>query len=515
MTRQSQDDVVAFLQAWASAGAGGAPVQRIDTHLSTLLLAGDRAYKLKRAVRLPYVDFSTPERREAACQDELRLNRRTAPSIYLGVRRLTKEPGGLAIDGSGPLVDAIVEMKRFDQEALFDVLADRAALTPAHIDKLAAHIAVFHRQAAVAPKGGGAARVAHVLDINVRAFATTHLFDADAVAALGRDLESALARHAPLLDRRAREGMVRRCHGDLHLGNICLIGDEPVMFDCLEFDEELATTDTLYDLAFVLMDLWRRDLRALANRLLNAYFDECDEPAGLALLPLFMAMRAAVRAHVGATQAESAAPGVALEDIDRKRRTARAYFDLARSLLKTAPPRLLAIGGLSGSGKSTLARALAPEIGPPPGARIASSDKIRKRIFGVPPTERLPAEAYAAAVSARVYDIQRQVCAATMEAGHATVADAVFDRADERARIEDVARKGNAPFSGLWLEGSAESLARRIGARKGDVSDATVEILNAQLKHDIGVLTWTRIDTGHDPEHMARRAVEALKTADV
>src|SRR5829696_8173972 len=354
-------------------------------------LRGDRVLKLKRAVCLPYLDFSTAERRLAACQAELRLNRRTAPNLYLGVRRITRETDGrLALDGAGCLVDAVVEMRRFAQEALFDNMARRGALTPALMTDLARRIASFHRDAVVSFDQGGAAGIAAVLKINDQALRATSLVSAEAAEAFAEAFRRSFERHSDLLEVRRKAGKVRRCHGDLILRNICLLDGAPTLFDCIEFDDALATIDVLYDVAFLLMDLWHQDQRDLANLAFNRYLDECEETDGVGLVPFFMAIRAAVRAHVTATQAADASSTAAAPLLAE----AQAYFDLALSLLRGASPKLLAIGGLSGSGKSTVAALVAPHLGAAPGARILNSDRIRKRLHGVSAETRLPESAY-------------------------------------------------------------------------------------------------------------------------
>jgi uncharacterized protein len=506
-----QKAAIAFLKDPATHGAPPDEVKVIETHISIVVLAGERVFKLKRAVRLPYVDFSTSERRLAACRQELELNRRTAPMLYRAVRRITGEDDGhLAFDGSGALVDAVVEMARFDEDTLFDRMADRGALTPALMTELARAIARFHERAAVERGHGGAASMASVLDINERSLATTHLFAPAAVAAFIAAFRAALDGHAPLLDARERADKVRHCHGDLHLRNICLVAGVPTLFDCIEFDKAMATVDVLYDLAFLIMDLWHRGLRPAANLVLNRYLDERDEKDGLPLVPFFMAVRAAVRAHVTATQAEAAgaARGPKLA------REAQAYFDLALALLAPKAPRLVAIGGLSGSGKSTVAAAVADRIGPPPGARILASDRIRKRLHGVPAEVRLPPEAYRPEISERVYALLMEEARTIAADGHAVIADAVFDRPIDRARIAGNAAAAGVPFTGLWLDAPAEALVSRVDARRGDASDATAEVVSAQLRRDPGAIDWKRISAREGATVTSARAAEALSALD-
>jgi aminoglycoside phosphotransferase family enzyme/predicted kinase len=504
---EDQGPVIAFLLDPATHGVAPGDVRTIETHISVVVLAGDRAFKLKRAVRLPYVDFSTTERRLAACRQELELNRRTAPMLYRAVRRITREgSGGLVFDGGGRVVDAVVEMARFDEETLFDRMAARGALTPPLLTELARQIARFHALADSDRSRPGAARMAAVLDINERALGTTHLFAPAAVAAFNAAFRAALDRHAPLLDSRARLGKVRRCHGDLHLRNICLVGGVPTLFDCIEFDRDMATIDVLYDLAFLVMDLWHRGLRPAANLVLNRYLDDRDESDGLALMPFFMAVRGSVRAHVTATQAE----GAESESGARLAREAKAYFDLALELLAPVPPRLVAIGGLSGTGKSTVAAAVADRLGPPPGARVLASDRIRKRLHGVSAETRLPPEAYRPEISERVYAAQAEEARTVLENGHAAIADAVFDRPSDRDRMARIAAALGVPFAGLWLEAPPAVLVARVAARRGDASDATTEVVRAQLDRDPGTIGWKRIGAGDDAGATAARALELI-----
>jgi aminoglycoside phosphotransferase family enzyme len=362
--------------------ASARPGKVVATHISKVFLSDHSAFKLKRAVRFPYLDFSTATARLGACERELALNRRTAPGLYRAVRRVVRTAeGSLAFTADGTLVDSVVEMRRFDQADLFDTLALRGALTAAMIADLAHRIASFHAEAEISTRCGGVAGMQAVLDINDRSLRATSLAsprEADELAARFRD---ALSRHGPMLEARRLAGKVRRCHGDLILRNICMFEGVPTLFDCLEFDEELAKIDVLYDLAFLIMDLLHRGLASQANLLFNRYLDETDERDGLSLVSFFIAVRAAVRAHVTGARAAEASSGEAAAAA----KEARAYLDLASSLLAQPRPRLIAIGGLSGAGKSTVAAAVAPMLGLPPGARILSTDRIRKSLHGVRP----------------------------------------------------------------------------------------------------------------------------------
>ena len=503
MILDEQRAVSAFLTDPARLGLPpGTRVAEIDTHMSRVFLAGDRVYKLKRAVKLPYADLSTPEIRLATCEKELALNAPHAPGLYHAVRRVTRTgAGGLEFDGTGPLVDAVVEMARFDEDALLDNLARQGALSDALMADLAVAIADFHDQAPPVREISGSANLAAVLDINRAGFAASAVFSRAEADRLDSAFRAALDRHRAALDRRGAAGLVRRCHGDLHLRNICLFEGRPTLFDCIDFNDQIATVDTLYDLAFLLMDLWHRGLTRQASLVANRYFDHMGEDADFALLPFFMALRAAVRAHVTATMSEDAeatAPGQAEE--------ARAYFDMAQALLAEPEPAVLAIGGISGTGKSTVAEALAPRIGLPPGARIVESDRTRKAMFGVAAETRLPPHAYAPDVSDRVYAVLGQRARALAEAGAPVIVDAVFDRADRRRALE--AALAGWPVAGFWLTARPETLRARVEARtearagpragprtgpRAGPSDADLAVLEAQLARDPGLVTWTRI----------------------
>jgi aminoglycoside phosphotransferase family enzyme/predicted kinase len=505
MQVENQDAIIALLADPRTHGAGVRDVERVDTHISALFLAGDRVYKLKRAVRFPYLDFSTAARRRAACEAEVALNRRTAPMLYLGTVAVTRErSGALALDGTGEPVEWLVVMRRFDQDTLFDRMAERGLLTAPLMEALAEAIARFHKAAEVRRDAGGAAGLRRATEGNARSFAEAPagVFDAAQVerlaAATGRALDAA----APLLDARAAEGFVRRCHGDLHLRNICLVDGRPTLFDALEFDEALASIDVLYDLAFLLMDLGYRRLEALAAITFNRYLEETEDHGGLAALPLFLSSRAAIRAHVTASTIETARGDkrAALAE------AARGYLDLALRFLDPPKPRLVAVGGLSGTGKSTLARGLAPAIGPFPGAVVLRSDVIRKELAGVDRLTRLGAEGYGPAMTRRVYDMLRTRAAAILRAGHAVITDAVYARPEERAALEAAARDAGVPFIGLWLEAPVQALESRLAERTGDASDATVSVLQLQRGLDTGGIDWRRVDAGGPPEATLARA---------
>lgn len=498
MITEDQYGVIAFLCDPQS--HSGQLVKRMETHISEVFLTGNRAYKLKRAVKLPYLDFSTVQLREEACRKEFTLNQATAPNIYVGVRHITREPDGrLCFDGTGELVDAVVEMIRFGQECLFDRIAADGKLTTKIVDRLAHVVEQFHQNAPVSNSCGGFDNIAMVLGVNEAGFATSDIYGGDELRDFNHVLNDRLEAHRNLLDKRQFEGKIRRCHGDLHLRNVVLIGDEPVLFDCLEFSDTLATIDVLYDLAFLIMDLWHRSLNALANRILNRYIDHSFDDGGFVLISFFMAIRAAVRAHVIATQAENT-----IDDRQELIELSRSYFELAKSSLKKPRPLIIAIGGLSGTGKTTIAEALAPLVGTPPGARILESDRIRKVLFGKPPDERLDAGAYAETVSNDVYSAMCSRSTEIASAGGMVIADAVFLDANHRKAIKEVADRASVSFHGFWLETQSETLFERIRTRSPSPSDATASVLEQQLIHDPGDIGWHRIDTSKPVDQVIR-----------
>lgn len=333
-------------------------------------------------------------------------------------------------------------------------------------------------------------------------------FDPEDIARLREFSATRLAALRELLERRRSRGMIRRCHGDLHLGNICLIGNHPVLFDAIEFNETFSVIDVLYDAAFLVMDLDHLGQRALAGQFLNRYLDASGDDEGLAALPLFLSLRAAIRAHVGATAAR------AIKDrgeASRRLAEARIYLAEAFAYLEPAKPRLIAIGGLSGSGKSQLASELAPWIGTAPGARVVRTDVIRKQLAGAGLHDRLGPDGYSAEMTARTYDELGKRLEAVLRAGRSAIADAVFARPEEREHMSRVAASCGVPFDGLWLEAAPGLMERRLAGRTADVSDATVEVLRKQMTYDLGDVTWTRIDSGGPREETVARAMTALK----
>jgi aminoglycoside phosphotransferase family enzyme/predicted kinase len=507
---EDQTAIVEFLGAPST--HGGLPVERIETHTAIVFLAGARAWKLKRAVKFDYLDFSTSARRKAMCEAEVHLNRRTAPALYRGVVPITAGlTGSLALGGEGSPVEWVIEMERFDQEALFDRLASSGRLDLELMAPLATTIADFHRAADQRQERGGTSAMHKVIEGIAAGLIEygTDIVDPAARTRVTSGAHAEVDRRDALLDHRRASGSVRQCHGDLHLRNIVLLNAQPTLFDAIEFNDDLACIDVLYDLAFLLMDLWRRRLPRHANAIWNEYLAAASDFEGIALMPLFLSCRAAVRAMTSATASRVQSD---MSRIEESRWMAREYLAMAERLLSAPAPALIAIGGLSGSGKSVVAMSRAPSVGAVPGAIVLRSDEIRKELCGVPRFRRLGPEGYTAEMSTRVYLTLAERARLAIRGGYSVVADAVFARPADREAIEHVAIDLAVPFTGIWLDASAATLIERVSSRRGDPSDADEEIVRRQLDQDRGAIDWQRVDASGPPDAVLRAVAAAGPT---
>ena len=516
------DEVVGFLMDPATHRLA-VPPTRIDTHAAVVVLAGPLAYKLERPVRFPFLDFSTPALREAACRREIAVDRPIAPEIYRRVVAITREADGrLALGGEGPPVEWAVEMNRFDETATLDRRLAAGPLADDLLDALAATLARAEARAPRRDAGEWIADLGRWIDQNAVAFAAAPaLFDVEAAARLGAVSGARLADLTDLLVARGRLGLVRLGHGDLHTGNIAVIDGRALPFDAVAFDDRVATGDLLYDVGFLVMDLADRGDRAGARRLLDRFLIESarleaearirfgapagfatraatflDGLDGLAALPLFLSIRAGLRAKIAAARA------LRLDGTDRALAEveARRLFAAALAHLEPVTPRLVAIGGLSGSGKSTLARGLAPVLDPTPGAVVLRSDEIRKLLAGLVATARLGPEHYTPEASARIYAALEEAARRLLAAGRSVIVDAASLRPAERAALAHLAVAAEVPFTGIWLDVDAETALARVGERRGDASDADTEVVRFQLGLDLGRLDWHRLAANGAPE---------------
>jgi len=509
MITEDQSSVIAFLGS--PVAHAGATVERIDTHASMVFLAGDRAWKLKRAVRYDYLDYSTADRRRAMCESEVRINRRTAPALYRGVAAVTRQADGrLAIGGDGTPVDWLVEMTRFDQSGLFNRLAE-VGLLPLHLmGPLADAVATFHRTADSRESYGGWDAMRRIIDSNAAGFQHdgAGVLDPVRCARLTNRARFVLDCSGVLLDQRRDAGLVRHCHGDLHLRNIVLLDGQPTLFDAIEFDDAISSIDVLYDLAFLLMDLWRLGLPHHANVVWNRYLADTGDLDGLRLMPVFLSCRAAVMAKTTATAANlQTNTGRRLE----LQALANDCFAIAEAALEPPAPRLIAVGGLSGSGKSTLAMDLAPSIGAVPGAIVIRSDEIRKKLCGMKPLDRLGPEGYTDEVSRQVYATLMEQADKVVRGGYTAIADAVFAEAGHRDAVQHVAATAGVPFVGLWLEAPESVLISRVAGRRRDASDAGFEVIRRQLAYRLDGLRWHHLDAAGTRQQVCDTAGALLR----
>ena len=488
-----------------------APVGLIETHISWVFLAGDYAYKVKKPVSLGFLDFSTLQARRFYCEEELRLNRRTAPGIYLSVVPIALEPGGMRVGGAGEAVEYALRMRRFPQEALADDAARRGGLEAAQIDALAATIAAFHAAIPAAPaesEFGAPGQVEAPALANFEQLAKL-IADAGEAARLERLRAWTQAEGARLREvfaGRRRVGNVRECHGDLHLRNIAFIDGRPVPFDCIEFDAELRWIDVMNEAAFLVMDLLEHNLAALAWRFLNAYLETTGDYAGVRVLRYYLVYRAMVRAKIARISAAD--------------RQYRDYLALAGTLAAAARPAVVLMHGLSGSGKSTIAQALLERIG----AVRVRSDVERKRLHGVAARLRTgagpQAGIYAPEATRRTYDRLKEAARDTVASGYPAIVDAAFLRREERAAFLALARELKAPFLIASCRAPEPVLRARVAQRQAamqDASEAGVAVLENQLatQEPLGADELAHavpVDTGADAAGQ-RRSIDAIAAA--
>lgn len=492
--------IVEFLRSPAAYGLPeSTSVSVIETHGAWVFLAGEMAYKLKKPVAFPYMNYSTIERRAAMCAREVVLNRLTAPEIYEAAVPVTRgNKGDLAIDGQGAIVDWLVVMHRFRSEDILDAIAERGEFTLAMTTVVADAVLAFHAQAQVCSDLNWFQIILDTIAGNDGQFENyADILPRDDTRELTAMCRAEAQKHSALLHRRVTVGAVRQCHGDIHLRNICWWKGKPLLFDCIEFNDAFARIDVLYDTAFLLMDLQARGLREHAALAQDRYVAALEGVEGLALLPLYLALRAAIRAHVSV----SIGRGIGGEVGEGFYAEARRYLALAQQYMQPSAPRLVAIGGLSGSGKSTLARQLAGKLSPLPGAIVLRTDILRKQLAGKVETDRLEAEYYSHAFTHKVYTALRERAEALLLTGRSVILDCVAADAAEREAFAITARTAHAKFVGLWCEvdnATARQRLRERAAHGTDASDADVSVRKMQEDIDLGDISWARVNTGED-----------------
>ena len=467
--------------------AGHVPerVELLQTHISCVLLAGDYAYKIKKPVNLGFLDFGTLAARRHYCEEELRLNRRTAPGLYLDVLAIGGSVCAPVIGGGGPAIEYALRMRRFEQDDLLERMAHRGALAPAHIDALARGLAAFHgeiERAGANDAFGSPGQILAPAMQNFEQMLPLVSVKAD-IAQLARLRDWSVREHAqlaPVFAARRRDGWVRECHGDLHLGNIALLSGVPTPFDCIEFNPEFRWIDVMNEIAFLVMDLIDHRLPRLAFRFLNAYLEHSGDYAGLRVLRYYLVYRALVRAKVACLRAQQA--GVAAHEKSAVEREYRRHLHLAEHLASPAHPALLIMHGLSGSGKTTISQQLLEALG----AVRLRSDVERKRLFGVAAGARsgsgLDAGLYAPEASERTYAHLGERARAVIAARYPLIVDAAFLQRAQRDLFAGLARETGASFVIAACTASASALRARVAAREREARDASEAGL-AVLEH--------------------------------
>jgi uncharacterized protein len=461
-------------------------VELVETHASWLLLAGAFAYKIKKPIVLPFLDYGTLARREAFCRAELTLNRRLAPELYLDVVPIGGSPQQPRL-GVLPAIEWAVRMRRFDERGRLDRVAARNALQPAHLAQLAATLWTFQEAAAVAAPGSRFGEPQQVLAAAQENFVELRQLLPPAaqpqVEQLARWTAAEFARRAADFAARKAAGRVREGHGDLHLGNLVLIDGHVTPFDCIEFNEDFRWNDAISEIAFVWIDLLDHDRAGLAAWLLNAWLETGGDFPALSVLRFYAVYRAVVRAKIAALRARQEDSTQAQGDLD----AAQVYLQLAWQIAVPPPPTLVITCGLSGSGKTTASSALLLDpAGPAAGSRIRlRSDVERKRLFGLgsqsssgsPPDGGI----YTAEANTRTYARLLALARELLVAGWPVIVDAAFLRRAERGAFRALAAELGVDFAILATEAPVDELRRRLGARSGDASEATAAVLDMQL----------------------------------
>lgn len=449
--------------------AGVLHARVIETHISWVLLVQDNAYKIKKPVRLPFVNYADLRARRQFCEEEVRLNRRLAPSLYLGVTRITGTPLSPALDGTGPVLEYAVCMRRFAPGALFSEKADAGDLDASDIDELAVLLAGFHESAPRMGAAGGFASAPQRRQAALAALAGARPLMGEVVhGALKTWLDVEAAALAPLWAARQADGRVRECHGDLHLANIVRLNESVAAFDGIEFDPGLRWIDVLDDIAFVVMDLWAHLRLDLCFRFLNAWLDMTGDHACLPALRFAVVYRALVRAQVEDLRCAGSP-------------AARRYLDTALAWTAPRNARLFITHGLPGSGKTFASQRIVEREG----AIRLRSDVERKRLHGLSMLEDSRAKGidlYQAEAGARTYAHLLAIASRALQAGYPVVLDAAFLRRTERDEAHALAVALRLPFGIVDCEAPLDVLRARLLARRGDASEADVAVLDRLRK---------------------------------
>ncbi|MFN8392366.1 MAG: AAA family ATPase [Bdellovibrionota bacterium] len=500
-----QVPVVAFLKDPRSYFDGPTKVRVQETHSAIVFLTGAYAYKLKKAVKFSFLDFTTLDRRRHSCEEELRLNSRFAPELYLEVLPISRSEQGLHFGAGGEIVDYVVKMRQFDDHSLFDDLAADGALEKTWLLQITDVIARFHLNAESTPDFWGPDYVRSSFSKN---FETCRLFvpevfESSALAAVEQQTFELFELRKELI--RARQlTHVRELHGDLHLRNMCVFEGKAMLFDGIDFNPQLSHCDVFADFAFFVMDLLVRRRASDAALVWNRYLQETDDFSGLRLLPLYVSYRAGVRAMVSCLELASAHTDGERRDLVAE---GREYLELALRSSTATSTTVVAVGGLAGSGKSTVSSLLAQELG----FVHIRSDAVRKHLCGIALSEHAPKTAYSAEQTKATYSGLLDRARLALEAGYGVIIDAVYHSEEERRRVEELAAELKVPFVGLWCTLPVEIAKQRVRARRGDISDADESVVSLQETYSLGEIQWQRIDTSVDEAASLAAALEQLE----
>ena len=478
-------------------------IQLIETHISWVILTGDYAYKIKKPVDLGFLDFSTLEKRAFCCNEELRLNSRLAAPIYREVVPLAGTAAEPVLHGEGEIIEYAIKMVQFPQSAQLDNMLASGALEKHHMDAFARRIAAFHADADVAGNDSDYGDPSHVYRpvaenfTQIRQHLQSSKYD-DQLAGLESWSEASFDSLRSLFEQRKRGGFIRECHGDMHLRNLVWFNDEPLAFDCLEFNADLRWIDTLSEIAFLVMDLQDRKQPVLAQRFLNSYLEYSGDYQGLRVFRFYLAYRALVRAKVVAIRA--AQQGLSEKEQQATEHEFCAYLALAGSYMQSKSPRLIITRGMSASGKSTLTQPLLELIG----AIRIRSDIERKRMFGIDrdtdSSAGIEQGIYSADAGKKTYQRLALLAESVLAAGYDIIVDAAFLKFEQRRIFSRLADRLKIPFVIVEFSASADTLRQRIRDRQGDVSDADLSVLEHQLAtvkplHDDEINKLIKVDT--------------------
>jgi uncharacterized protein len=470
------------------------PIQLLQTHISYVFLTGEYAYKVKKPVNFGFLDFTTLEKRCYFCHEELRLNRRLSPDLYLTVLPIIKSAGEYKFGTEGAVqsvADYALQMQQFPQEMLLSQLFQDGKLTPEIVQKLAKQVAAFHISAITNPEVTAYGSVASVQQVDTN----NQTISADFIGTTQTQLQLEETRafttqffeqHADWFVQRQANGKIRECHGDLHLNNVCFYQDKIQIFDCIEFNQEFRNIDVIYDVAFLVMDLEFRGRIDLANLLLNTYLEQTGDYWGAVLLPLYLCMRAYIRGKINSLTLND--PAIATAEKATSLQRAQAYYRQAwdytqRTVGPRSPSRLILMSGLSGSGKSTVARQLAQKLN----AIHIRSDAVRKHLAEIPLHQRGTTKGagsgiYTPAMTQKTYDQLLALGLLLAQQGWPVILDAKYDRHALRQPVIEAANSAQIPITIVECTAPVEVLRDRLNRRTNDIADATADLLDSQIE---------------------------------